>query len=227
MLHLIRLEMKKIKLSRMLITVIIINSAILCFLMLINLDSKDKFNNFAEMLTIIELLVGATFVIYSSVLLARFIINEFRQKTITILFMYPIDRKKLLFSKLIIVYALTFCFVAISVILLSIGFCLVNDKLQFVPNLLDALTMNFVVNQTFHLIIYAASCAGMALIPLFFGMMKKSVSTTIVSSILIVFLLMSGGNPVLGSEIVVLGSLGIAGLLIAYLTIRKVINADL
>lgn len=227
MLHLIRLEMKKVKFSKMLLTVIIMNLAILCFLMLINTDSKDRFNNFSEMLTITELLVGAVFIIYSSVLLVRFIINEFQQKTITILFLYPINRKKLLFSKLIIVYGLTFCFVIISVVLQSIGFCFVNDKLQFVPNLLDTLTVDFLVSQSFHLIIYAASCAGMSLIPLFFGMIKKSVSTTIVSSIFIVFLLMSGGNPILGSEIAVLVLLGISGLLTAYLTICKVINADL
>ncbi|WP_376846860.1 hypothetical protein [Camelliibacillus cellulosilyticus] len=67
----------------------------------------------------------------------------------------------------------------------------------------------------------------MALIPLLFGMVKKSVSATIVSSILIVALLSSNtGGQNLASYIAVPILFGIAGFLIAYLTIRKAVKLD-
>ncbi|MET3207963.1 UNVERIFIED_CONTAM: hypothetical protein ABIC26_000899 [Paenibacillus sp. PvR008] len=46
-----------------------------------------------------DYLVRATFIIFASVLLCRFIVSEFTFKSINILFMYPIDRKKLMVAK--------------------------------------------------------------------------------------------------------------------------------
>ena len=225
-LNLIKMEFKKIEINKIFRTFTIINIAILGIIWLINLDiAEGEFNNYTELFSIIEILIGATFVVYASVLLSKLIIDEFRQKTITILFMYPIDRKKLLLSKLIIVSALTFCFVIISDILVTLGFYFINKNLNFIA---EPLTTDIVANQLLHLVVYAASCAGLALIPLFFGMIKKSVSTTIVSSILIVTLLNSGdGGNSLGSVIAVPISLGIIGFIIAYMTISKAVKADL
>lgn len=231
MLHLIKLEMKRMKFSKIFTTALLINLGVLVFAILVNLDTAEEnpeFRNYAEVLTFIKIFVGAAFVIYASVLLSRLFIDEFRKKTITILFMYPIDRKKLLLSKLVIVSALTFCFVILSYILVTIGFYILNRNLHFVTDPLDSLTMDIVASQALHLVVYAVSCAGMALIPLFFGMIKKSVPATIVSSIFIVVLLNSGDSGhTLASHIAVPIVLGIAGFLIAYSTIRKAVKTDL
>ena len=226
MLNLIKIELKKIEVNKLISTFIISNISILGVILLINLDmAETDFNSYTELFSIIEILVGATFVVYASVLLSKLIIDEFRQKTITILFMYPIDRTKLLLSKLIIVSALTFCFVILSDIAVTLGFYFFNMYLHFIS---EPLTTEIVINQAIHLVVYAASCAGLALIPLFFGMIKKSVPATVVSSILIVSLLNTGnsGNN-LGSIIAVPISLGIVGFIIAYTTIRKAVKADL
>ncbi|MFD0697670.1 ABC transporter permease [Paenibacillus sp. GCM10027628] len=226
MMHLVKLEMRKMKLAGIFRTAIIANLAILGFILIIGLDTSEgqpAFKNYADALVIIELIVKATFVIYASVLLARIVVDEFRNNTISILFMYPINRKKLLLSKLLIVFTLTFGLVVISDVLVSIGFYFFNEKLQFVT---DPLTTEIVADQALRFVANAAAAAGMALIPLFFGMRKKSVSTTIVSSILIVAILNTGGTT-LSSIIAVPIMFGIVGFIIAYLSIRKVEHIDL
>lgn len=224
--HLIKLEMRKMKLGGIFRTAIIANLVILGFILLIGSDPSEGqpvFKDYAEALAIIELIVKATFVIYASVLLARIVVDEFRNNTISILFMYPINRKKLLLSKLLIVCILTFGLVVISDVFVSIGFYFFNEKLQIVT---DPLTTDIVADQALRLVVNAASAAGIALIPLFFGLRKKSVSVTIVSSILIVAILNSGGTT-LSSVIAVPIVLGIVGCIIAYLSIRKVEQMDL
>ena len=226
MLNLIKIEFKKIELNKILRTFMIINIAILGLIALLGFEASEvEFENFIEFFSVIDIFVGASFIVYASVLLSKLIIDEFRQKTITILFMYPISRKKLLLAKLMVVSALTFCFVIISEIFVILASYFLNEILHFVT---DPLTMDIVASQALNLVVYAASCAGLALIPLFFGMIKKSVPTTIVSSILIVSLLNSGdsGNT-LGSIVAVPIALGVIGFVIAYMTISKVVKEDL
>ena len=49
--------------------------------------------------SMVNTMVKATFIIFASVLIARFIIEEYKSNTITVLFMYPINRKKLIIAK--------------------------------------------------------------------------------------------------------------------------------
>lgn len=69
----------------------------------------------------------------------------------------------------------------------------------------------------------------MALIPVFFGMMKYSVPATITSSILIIAILSSsinGNGTNLFSFTAVPVALGIFGFIIAYLVVSKAVKKD-
>lgn len=221
MLHLIKLEMKKHKPGGMLLTVLISDLAILAFVLMIGYS--EPFEDYATALYVIRLLVTSTFVVYASVLLSKFVVEEYRSQTITLLFLYPINRRKLLLSKLLIVGAFTFLAIVISDLTLSAGFAAINDRRPIVP---EGLTADLLADEAVRLLIFAASAACLSLIPLFFGMRKKSVPVTIVSSLLIVFIFFLGG-PQLSSAIGVPVALGIVGLLAAYLTVRNVETKDL
>ena len=52
--------------------------------------------------------------IFASTLIAKLIIGEYKFKTITLAFMYPISRKKLMVAKLAIVMLFTFSMIIIS-----------------------------------------------------------------------------------------------------------------
>ena len=59
-------------------------------------------------------IVRATFIIFGAVLIAKLIIDEYKNKTILLMFSYPINRKKIMISKLAITAILTFITVILS-----------------------------------------------------------------------------------------------------------------
>ena len=75
--------------------------------------------------------------------------------------------------------------------------------------------------------INALASSGMGLIPLYFGMRKKSVPATIVSAILIVSIVCSNnGGYSLSNIIAIPIALSIVGVFIAYLSIRNIEHVD-
>ncbi|WP_239617640.1 ABC transporter permease [Cohnella mopanensis] len=225
MLHLVRLELRKVKLGGIVRTSALTLLGVLGFVLLIGSDEAEGFKNYEEALTIIEMLVRIAFIIYASVLLSKLVVEEYRNQTMALLFTYPISRKKLLLAKLLIVGAITFAMVVIGTVLVSVGFYLFNEKLHYFA---APLTTDIVKTQAIHLVVNGIASAGMALVPLFFGMLRKSVPTTIVSSILIVALVNASNNgSSLGENIAVPITLGVIGFFVAYLSIRNVEHADL
>ena len=166
----------------------------------------------------------ATFIIFASVLIARLIINEYKNNTITVLFMYPINRKKLIIAKLLIVVIFTFISIILSNIFLEISFCFFDKMLHFVP---DKLTIDIILKNGMTIVTYACTASCMSLIPLYFGMRKKSVPATITSSILIVSIVCSNnGGFSLNSIIAIPLSLAAIGVFIAYLSIKNIEHVD-
>lgn len=117
MLRLIQLEMKKLHLAGYIRSALIANACILGLLCIIALDSQNEgvpeFTQYAQLLDLMDNMVRATFIVFASVLLCRFIVGEFKSKSITILFMYPIHRQKLMIAKLFCaaVYVLVCCYI--------------------------------------------------------------------------------------------------------------------
>lgn len=229
MLNLIKLEMKRMNLAGVALAFVLINAAIVGVLLLLSTEPEavgEFFSSAEDIMMLIELLVVAAFVIYASVLLSGMIIEEFKNKTISVLFMYPVSRKKLLLAKLIIISALTFFFVIASVVIVFYSFSIFNGMYAITP---VALPNDLLAEYAVHLIVTAFACAGLSLIPLFFGMMKYSVPVTIVSSILIVALLSSSVDPNgtnLFSFTIVPILLGVLGFFAATLVVGKAVKQD-
>ncbi|MFP7492929.1 ABC transporter permease [Terribacillus saccharophilus] len=229
MLNLMRLEMKKMNFVTVGICFLSINIGILGILLLLGVEPEltaEDFTNADQIMMLIETLVIAAFVIYASVLLSNMIIEEFKSKTITVLFTTPVSRKHLLLAKVLTVSLVTFVLYLVSVYLLSITFSLLN-------NMYDILWFSFPVDllweNTVHLLVTGLAVAGMALIPLYFGMLKYSVPATITSSILIITVLsstISNSGINLFSYTAVPLALGLVGFLIAYLVINKEVKKD-
>ncbi|PAD34284.1 ABC transporter permease [Terribacillus saccharophilus] len=229
MLNLMRLEMKRMNFLTIGVTFLLINAGILSILLLLGIDptiTAESFTNAGEIMMFIEIMAVAAFVIYASVLLSNMIIEEFKSKTITVLFTTPVGRKQLLLAKVIVISLLTFVSFLVSVGLLSSIFSLLN-------NLYGILWFSFPINLVWenivHLLVTGVAVAGMALIPLFFGMIKYSIPATITSSILIIAILSSSINSDgtnLFSFTAVPLALGIVGFIIAYLVISKAVKKD-
>lgn len=230
MIKLIKLEKKKYKfrgyLNGAIIATLVI-SFLICFITFVEGSNNgiSVFNYYQEAFNAINILVGSTFIIFASVLISKLIVEEYKNRTISVLYTYPVNRKKLISAKLIIVVALIGLTTLISGGFVTAAFIIVDSYLQFVE---EQLTMDTVLQQVFRIITNALAASGLSLIPLYFGMLKKSVPTTIISSLLIVGALNSNINGFsLGSVIVVPMILCSLGLFVAYLAIRNIEKEDI
>ncbi|MFS0559465.1 ABC transporter permease [Terribacillus sp. 179-K 1B1 HS] len=229
MLNLMKLEMKRINFYTIAVCFLSINAGILGILLLLGVDPEitaEDFNNAEQIMILIKMLVVAAFVIYASVLLSNMIIEEFKSKTITVLFTTPVSRKQLLLAKVIVISLLTFVMFLVSVTLLTSIFSLLNNAFGI---LWFSFPINILRENMVHLFVTGIAVAGMALIPLVFGMMKYSVPATITSSILIVSVLSSSvdnSGVNLFSYTAVPIALGVIGFIIAYLVISKAVKND-
>lgn len=230
MLNLIKLEIKKFKLKDIIKGVSIANIIVISILTIILFGAKNEqdipFKNLGEFLSLSDTIVRAIFIIYASTLLSKLIIDEFNNKTINLMFVYPINRKKILISKLLIVAAFTFVTVIFSNIVVALILNGINEYANFLPS---GLTLSVLINTGVHIFINAIAAAGIALIPLFFGMRKKSTRATIVSAVILVSLVCSnnGGKLALTSILPISISLGLIGLSVAYFTIRNIETIDI
>ncbi|MEK4329982.1 ABC transporter permease [Paenibacillus sp. FSL R7-0312] len=228
MLKLIRLELRKSKFD-FLKGMLIADLAILGFMILIAFTEMDdgEFSTYTDLFDGVFVFVKATFIIFASVLISKLVIDEYKNNTITVLFMYPVPRKMLLAAKLIIVFLFTFLSIFLSDAVIS-GILTGVD--YFVPDVIQGtLTQELITTQLMKAGTDALYAAGIALIPLYFGMRRKSVPATIVSAVLIVMLISSGfgnGGFRMGNLIWISLSLALVGVGIAYLSIRNIEHQD-
>ncbi|MEK4044041.1 ABC transporter permease [Paenibacillus sp. FSL H8-0048] len=226
MLKLIRLELRKSKFT-FLKGVLIADLAILGFMLLIAFTGMNEgdFATYNDLFQGVSVFVKATYIIFASVLISKLVIDEYKNNTITVLFMYPVPRKMLMAAKLIIVFLFTFLSIWLSNIVIS---SILAGVGYFLPDVIQGvLTQKLLLTHLVTTGTDALYAAGIGLIPLFFGMRRKSVSATIVSAVLIVMLISSGfGNFRMGNLLGISITLALAGAFIAYLSIRKIEHQD-
>ncbi|HDR6301057.1 ABC transporter permease [Bacillus cereus] len=228
MLRLMKLEMKKFKLGWYVKGAVIANIAILALMIFTSIvaqvEGDPEIRDPQMMLLTASTLVRATFIIFGSVLIARLIISEYKNKTILLMFSYPINRRKMMSSKLAITATLTFLTVILSNILVVGVFFGIDSYFSILPN---PFTVDQLTQEGIKLVPLAIATAGMSLIPLYFGMRKRSVPTTIVSSLIVVSIAMNT-NPAFSTATFLPLQLALAaiGVAIAYYGIKNIERED-
>lgn len=229
MLHLMKLELKKFKLGWYVKRAIIANIVILALMIFVSIiaqvEGDAEIRNPETILLMVSTIVRATFIVFGSVLIARLIIGEYKNKTILLMFSYPINRKKMMASKLAITAIVTFITVIVSNILVVGVFFGIDSYFSILPN---SFTVDQLMQEGIKLVPLAIATAGMSLIPLYFGMRKRSVPTTIVSSLIVVTIAMNG-NPEFSTATFLPLQLALAaiGVVIAYYGIKNIEKEDI
>jgi ABC-type transport system involved in multi-copper enzyme maturation permease subunit len=229
MLNLMKLEMKKNKFGWYFRGVILANVLIVLFMCFISyvtrLEGESIFTGLSEALSVIGTFVRVTFVVFASVLFAKLIIDEYKNNTISVLFTYPIQRKKLILSKILLIMGITFIVIVVSNVFVAGSFVIVNQYFHFVQ---DELTSDLISSELINIVVQSIAATGMSLISLYFGMRKKSVPATIVSSLLIVGVINSNNNDFSLSSIIAIPlTLGVIGVCVAYFTFRNIERTDI
>ncbi|PGB03034.1 ABC transporter permease [Bacillus toyonensis] len=232
MLRLMKLEWKKHQLSSYFKGVAICIIAIFTVISLMALGVKEEgdllLSDFTQQMAAANIFIRITFIIFSSVILSRLVIEEYRNKTIQLLFMYPLQRKMLMRAKLTIV----FCFCFVSTIIATFIISLLVFFVSPMMGLIDTpATIGEIIATVPTAIISAFMISGISLIPLFFGMRKKSTPTTITSAVIISMLISGNYGPGNGQVsmfdfIAIPIVLCLLGIFISYLSYRKIDKID-
>lgn len=187
MAHLIKLELKKFGITR---NIIVTLAAILFSILFITVSLVDSMKDpeqtkdtFESTFLVIGLLMSFIFIVYSSVLTARLIIGEYNQRTITIMFSYPLNRRQLIASKLIIIMVYTAISITIGYICCS-GYIILADK--YFDMLDGVFQISFLQIWIPMAVITVIVCTILSLWPFIIGMIRKSVPATIVTSLFVI-----------------------------------------
>ena len=193
MLKLIRLEWKKNNIAKYIRNTVILTMLLCLFIFALAFlgiadDPDGTLDAAPGMDTIsspIELFTSMSFLIFTSVMLASFIVSAYKNKTMNLMFTYPVKRQKIIISQMMAVWI--FNFVTLILSRLVIYLCIFagskymqsSFKIDF-----DMGSLSFYIQ----LIVKSFVIVSMSFIALFVGMAMKSSKAAIISSFLLIFL---------------------------------------
>lgn len=234
MLKLIRLEWKKNNIGKYVRNAVIMAALLclfifaLCFLGIANdpdTGVPDAAPGNSAISSSIELLTSIAFLIFTSVMLSTYIVSAYKNKTMNLMFSYPIKRQKILISQMLAVWI--FNFIALVLTKLLIYGCILFSA-QFMvssfPLDYNMASMSFYIQ----LILKSISIVTMSFIALFIGMAMKSSKATIVSSFLLIFFTQASvGDFSFANNAILPTVLTVLSLVFAFLSISNIETKDL
>ncbi|MGF7012175.1 ABC-type transport system involved in multi-copper enzyme maturation permease subunit [Lachnospiraceae bacterium PF1-22] len=151
------------------------------------------FSGYGNVFSLSILICMAVFCVLSAVMYARFIIDEYAGKRATLLFSYPISRRKVLLSKVFVVFLFNFCLMIVCS-LLALGIFVITE--QFAPMVNDTLSRIMVLRMTRNIILMASIAPLLGIVATGIGFIRKSIPTTIVTAVVMISVL---GNLMSGA----------------------------
>lgn len=222
MLNLIKLEYKKSKISvkSMALTNLILVVILMITAYIARNEGDLPVSDYSSMFMFDGVMVRAVFLIFTAVVISRVMISEYTNKTINIMFMYPIKRMKIMLSKIILILSFSFLGMFLSSTFANVCMYIMNE---FVHIFDEKLTLEIVSKGLLHTFIYSLIFSFISLIPIFIGIRKKSTVATIVTSVIMVSLLSNG----LEESLIFTSVVGLIGIIASYLSVRNVEKDDL
>lgn len=194
MIKLIKLEWKKNHISQYIRNALIL-AAILCIFMFafnylgiandVETGVPDTAMQNNTLSSAIEMFTSMSFLIFTGVMLSSFIVSSYKNKTMNLMFTYPIKRQKILISQMLAVWI--FNFVALILTKLLIYGCILLGS-RF---LISSFPLDFHITSLgfyIQLIMKSFVIVSMSFIALFVGMAIKSSKATIITSFLLIIL---------------------------------------
>ncbi len=133
----------------------------------------------------IELFTGMAFLIFTCVMLASFIVSAYKNKTMNLMFTYPVKRQKILASQMAAVWIFNFVALVLSKFVIYL-FIFIGSKYMR-----SSFVIDFDIGSlSFYIQLFLKSfvIVSMSFIALFVGMALKSSKAAIITSFLLIFL---------------------------------------
>lgn len=185
MIHLMKLELKKVGLKKY-VLFSIVGIFISMFFLFVGLnDSSTIKSSYEKAFTTVGLIFCFYYIILFSVLVSSYIINEYNHKTILVMFSYPIDRRKLMCAKLFLIMLLVMISMLIGYICCGVFIILLDKYMGVIKGEFESSVLSYWISTALKAAItFCALGVGTFVV----GMMKKSVSMTIISAIILCYI---------------------------------------
>lgn len=194
MLKLIKLEWKKNNIGKYVRNAVILAAVLCLFLFALSFlgiaddpdtGVPDAAPGNGTISSPIELFTGMSFLVFTSVMLSAFIVSAYKNKTMDLMFSYPIKRQKILVSQMLAVWIFSFLSLALTKLLIY-GCILLGSRFMesSFPIDFNMAGPGFYIQ----LIVKSAVTVSMSFIALFIGLAMKSSKAAVVSSFLLVLL---------------------------------------
>lgn len=228
---LIQMEWKKNHTKKYMINLAIVIAVlglllfVMCYYIPIDaeLEMQDSVPEIENMAVQIDLLTNLSFLIFTSAMLSSFIIKAYKNKTQSLMFSYPISRKKVILSQMMAVWI--FCAAA-----LFLGKFLIYLVLSLASRLMDGFPLGYdMTSAGFYIqtILKTVITVTLSFIPLYIGKRMKSSKAAIISSFLL-FSVMNGtmGDLTLRENTILPVLLFGVSLICGFLTVHNVEKED-
>lgn len=186
MLKLIRLEWKKNNIIKYMRNAFIMVVILLAFLLSAagELETDDTVFAYGnDMLKAgVELFTNISFIIFTSAMLASFIVGAYKNKTINLMFSYPIGRKKILLSQMLSVWIFNFTALVLSKIIIYGSLAAVKEYLHITAKSIALGNSAFYIE----ILVNSAVMVSISFISLLIGLKMKSSKATIIAGVIIV-----------------------------------------
>ncbi|MBF4693533.1 ABC transporter permease [Fusibacter ferrireducens] len=226
---LMKLESKKYNFKRYIFKAISITLILITFLLLIFFADQEisgkTFMDIHQIYMLSKTLVNISFLILASVMLGRIVIGEYDKQTISILFSYPISRKKLILSKLLLICSFIFIAIICATTLLTSTLYVVSHiyydtPFDITPQGYWSLLVNLLINSLAYTCLSTTS--------LYFGLKKKSSTRTIIAGVIIALFLGSNiGDFSLANIILVPIVFAVVGIFFTSMVIKNLEQTDI
>nr|WP_207753564.1 ABC transporter permease [Clostridium paridis] len=218
-----KLELKKFRIGvKGAVIANLIMLAAIVMTVFVSQDSKE-FSSYSLVFELTGLTVRAVFIIFSSSIIAKLIVGEYNNKTINLMFMYPINRMKIMLSKILLIVIFAFVAMLTSNIFLNVSIYIINS---FTHILNDTLTSDMISKTLINCVLYSFIFAFVSLIPVFVGMRRRTTGSTIITSVIVTSILSNGSNSPLSSIILIPIIFAMLGVIGTYMAIRNIENVD-
>ena len=186
MLKLIRMEWKTNRIGKYIRNAVILTASLLAFSMLVGAElDRDAPPIYGKSMLIagVDLFSHMGYIIFTGVMLAVFITGAYENRTINLLFSYPIKRRKILAAKLLAVWIFNYAALVLSKLAIYAGLFLTSPYTGISVGDIRLGEASFYLN----ILISSAVMVSISFVALLIGTWMHSSKSVIVASVILTF----------------------------------------
>lgn len=228
MMKLIRLEWKKNNILKCIRNAVITTAVLLVFMIMTarELETQETLEMYGKGMldSSVALFVHMSYVIFTGVMIAAYIVGAYEKKTMNLMFSYPIKRRKIILAKVSAVWIFNFVAMVVSKVVIYLVLILAKSSIGITAESIPAGELSFWLDM----VLSSAAMVSISFIALPIGLKMKSSRAVIVASVIIVCFTQGNiGGATLVNNMPFYAMLFVAAVVSVYLSVCNVETKDL